>query len=186
MTRDVMQNAYFEWMYNIVDGREHERKLLMHLHEVPFIYTIPMDSNRAEDGIELRYRFGREQEYDDRIVASCLDDRDCSVLEVMIALSFRCEDTMYNPEEGDQTARWFWEMINSLGLQNMKGDMYNKYYVDAAIDIFLNREYDRNGNGGLFTICDRNTDMRPLELWYQMSKYLDEVLRREEDCNLNV
>ena len=32
-----------------------------------------MDGNRAEDGIDLRYRFGREQLYSDAMVASCLD-----------------------------------------------------------------------------------------------------------------
>ena len=39
------------------------RRLFYKLHDTEFAYTIPMDGNRAEDGIELRYRFGREQGY---------------------------------------------------------------------------------------------------------------------------
>lgn len=182
MTRDEieMQNDYFEWLCHIIAGEERDLRLLTHLDDIAFIYTIPMDSNRAEDGIELRYRFGRERGYDERLVASYLDDRDCSVLEMMIALAFRCEDVMYDPDVGDQTARWFWAMIDSLGLSNMSDKNYNPQYVDATLDIFLNREYSRNGEGGLFTVTSNNVDMRSLEIWYQMSKYLDEVLHEQE------
>lgn len=179
MTRDEieMQNDYFEWMCSLIASKEHDKRLLMHLHDVAFAYIIPMDSNRAEDGIELRYRFGRENGYDERIVAAYLDDRDCSVLEMMIAVALRCEDAMYDPDTGDQTARWFWDMIDSLGLTNMTGERYNKQYVDAAIDILLNREYRRNGEGGLFTVENCDVDMRSIEIWYQMSKYLNDILQ---------
>lgn len=39
-------------------------KLLRHLHNIDFQYMLPMDGNRAEDGIDLRYRFGYEKEYE--------------------------------------------------------------------------------------------------------------------------
>lgn len=179
MTRDEieMQNDYFEWMCSLIASKKHDQRLLIHLHDVAFAYIIPMDSNRAEDGMELRYRFGRENGYDERIVATYLDDRDCSVLEMMIALALRCEDTMYDPDIGDQTARWFWDMVDSLGLTNMTGERYNKQYVDATIDILLNREYRRNGEGGLFTVKNSDVDMRSIEIWYQMSKYLNDILQ---------
>ena len=179
MTRDEieMQNDDFEWMWSLIASKKHDQRLLMHLHDVAFAYIIPMDSNRAEDGMELRYRFGRENGYDERIVATYLDDRDCSVLEMMIALALRCEDTMYDPDIGDQTARWFWDMVDSLGLTNMTGERYNKQYVDATIDILLNREYRRNGEGGLFTVKNSDVDMRSIEIWYQMSKYLNDILQ---------
>lgn len=178
MTRDEieMQNEYFEWMCSLVAGKKRDQRLLMHLHDVAFVYIIPMDGNRAEDGIELRYRFGRENGYDERIVAAYLDDRDCSVLEMMIALAFRCEDVMYDPDAGDQTTRWFWTMIDSLGLSNMSDEHYNKQYVDATIDILLNRQYERNGEGGLFTVKNCDVDMRSIEIWYQMSRYLNDIL----------
>ena len=179
MTRDEieMKNDYFEWMCSLIASDKRDRRLLMNLHDVAFAYILPMDSNRAEDGIELRYRFGRENGYDERIVATYLDDRDCSVLEMMIALAIRCEDIMYDPDTGDKTARWFWVMIDSLGLTNMTGERYNKQYVDATIDILLNREYKRNGEGGLFTVENCDVDMRSIEIWYQMSKYLNTILQ---------
>lgn len=177
MTRDRLQDCYFVWMCQLVDGKNYERHLLMRLHEIDFTYTIPMDSNRAEDGIDLRYRFGRECGYDDAMIAAYLDDRPCTVLEMMIALALRCEEhIMDDPDVGDQTGRWFWIMIDSLGLNNMVGNRYNERYVDATIDIFLNREYKRNGEGGLFTIKHPNCDMRSIEIWYQMCRYLDDIL----------
>ena len=98
MDRDELNNLYFEWMYRLVCNNKTSsrnksyRKLLMHLHTKEFTYIIGMDSNRYEDGIELRYRFGRENSYHEAIIASCLDTRPCSVLEMLIALSIRCED----------------------------------------------------------------------------------------------
>ena len=93
MTRDELIDQYFDWMYQlVVDDRysnKSYRKLFARLYDTEFTYTIPMDGNRAEDGIDLRYRFGREQLYSDAMVASCLDDRPCSILEMMIALAIR-------------------------------------------------------------------------------------------------
>ena len=62
MTRDELIDQYFDWMYQlVVDDRysnKSYRKLFARLYDTEFTYTIPMDGNRAEDGIDLRYRFG--------------------------------------------------------------------------------------------------------------------------------
>ena len=96
MTDSELINAYFEWMYQLVcddfNKRLSFRKLLARLYDADFEYSLPMDENREADGIRLRYRFGQECSYDDRIIATCLDNRPCSILEMMIALSLRCDD----------------------------------------------------------------------------------------------
>ncbi len=78
MTKSELNDPYFEWMYRlVVDDRysnKSYRRLFYKLHDTEFAYTIPMDGNRAEDGIELRYRFGREQGYRDAVIANCLDN----------------------------------------------------------------------------------------------------------------
>jgi hypothetical protein len=176
MTREKIQSEYFDWMYNLVNGKPQFQLLLHRLNDIPFTYTIPMDGNRAEDGVELRYRFGYETGYDDRVIASYLDDRDCSVLEMMVALAVRCEEhIMDDPDFGDRTGRWFWDMVTSLGLINMTDRHFNIYYVDTVIDIFLDRQYSRNGEGGLFTVNDRGRDLRSVEIWYQMCWYLGDI-----------
>lgn len=184
MTRDELINEYFEWMYQLVCNdryykRLSYRKLLYFLHDTDFAYTIPMDGNRESDGIGLRYSFGRQCGHEDSLVAAHLDDRPCSVLEMMIALSIRCESQiMDDPAAGDRTGEWFWNMVVSLGLGKMSDDHFDRNAVTHIINKFLNRDYKRNGEGGLFTVEHCEQDMRTAEIWYQMCWYLDEYL----DC----
>lgn len=174
-------NEYFEWMYQLVCGDikgVSYRKLLCQLHAVTFRYSIAMDGNRAEDGVDLRYRFGYENDIEGSDIVSCLDDRKCSVLEMMVALSIRCEEhIMDNPDIGDRTGEWFMNMIENLGLKKMTDECFDERYVSRVLECFLNRKYKRNGEGGLFTVCHSGIDMRSVEIWYQAMWYFDEILK---------
>ena len=185
MTLDDLKEEYFEWMCSLVaDEVETPNstfsygKLLGYLHSVDFTYTHPMDGNRAEDGVRLRYLFADNQGYTDyRPIAAALDDRPCSVLEMMLALAIRCEQTiMADDDLGDRTGQWFWNMILSLGLNRMTDSNFDEEYVEEVVDRFLHREYDRDGRGGLYTVEHCPKDMRKLEIWYQMCMYLDEIV----------
>lgn len=181
MTERELSGLYFDWMYQLVVGNrcpKSYRELFSKLNDTEFIYLIPMDGNRAEDGIDLRYRFGRENGYDDAVVAALLDNVPCSVLEMMIALSIRCEEQiMEDPDIGDRTGKWFWEMISSLGLKSMDDDRYDEENADDILTRFLNREHAANGKGGLFTVTDPTVDMRDVEIWYQLWAYLREEIQ---------
>lgn len=180
MIRDELNLEYLDWMYQIVCNDEYaknltHRKLFSYLYDTEFTYTIPMDGNRAEDGIELRYQFGHECGYHGSIIASCIDNRPCSVLEMMIALALRCEThIMDDPDCGNRVGQWFWSMIVNLGLGGMTDERFDESYVDDRVYIFLNRKYDRNGRGGLFTVEDPPNDMRRTDIWYQMCWYLND------------
>lgn len=178
MTKHELNDLYFDWMYRLVCKKARSyRKLFRQLHDIDFEYLIPMDGNRAEDGVELRYRFGNEHAFDDHAIASYLDDRPCSVLEMLIALAIRCEEhIMDDPEIGDRTDIWFWDMVRNLGLDIMSDSRYDSEYVDVAVDRFMNRDYGRNGIGGLFTVNDNRHDMRSMEIWYQMCAYLEDIV----------
>lgn len=180
MTQDELVNRYFEWMYQLVTDDRYSnksyRKLFAALYDTEFTFDIPMDGNRAEDGIELRYRFGYEQSLESTMIASFLDDRPCSILEMMIALSIRCEEhIMDDPDVGNRTGQWFWNMIVNLGLGSMDNSKFDKLYVEETLERFLTRRYERTGEGGLFTVKHPRRDMRTVEIWYQMSWYLSEV-----------
>ena len=176
-----LADQYREWLFNqVLDSRHHKyRKLVEILHETDFTYTLPMDGNRFEDGIDLRYRFCWEKGIKDAAVAQSIDDRPCSVLEMMVALSKKCEEQiMYDFEIGDRTGRWFWEMIDSLGLADMDDRHINRAVVHYIIDRFLARQYAPNGNGGLFTFDD-GVDVRNEEIWCQMMWHLDNYIKGE-------
>ena len=181
MIEHEINEDYFEWLYEGMCGNRYSknisyRKLLEHLHNTNFRYTISNDKNRASDGIDLRYSFALSQ--------GCEDERElitdylkgpCSVFEMMVALAQRCESVMDDPRIGDRTGQWFWGMINNLGLGGMNDNRYDEQYVDDVINTFLDREYKSNGKGGLFTIRNCEYDLREVEIWYQLCWYLDTI-----------
>lgn len=57
----------------------------------------------------------------------------------------------------------------------MDNDNYDGDYVDFVITRFLNREYETNGKGGLFTV-DKQRDMRKVEIWCQLMWYLESIM----------
>lgn len=150
-------------------------KLFCLLHNTEFIYILDIDSNRADDGTDLRYRFAYEFGLDGDEVKRYLDDRPCSVLEMMVALACRCEEhIMDNPEDGNRTGKWFFEMIRSLGLYGMDDRYFDEDAVSDILRRFMRREYEENGLGGLFALRHSSRDMRDIEIWYQMMSYLEE------------
>lgn len=183
---EYVRSEYSRWMYELVCNENYTnlsyRKLFAHLDSIDFRYTHPLDASRCEDGINLRYRFGREADIEDGRIAYILDDRPCSVLEMMIALAIRCEESiMIDSRYGDRTGQWFWEMLVNLELGNMNDRNYDSLYVDERLDIFMDRAYDKNGDGGcLFRIENPNRDMRSADIWYQMNWYLSEYFKEEE------
>lgn len=178
MRQNDVVNDYFAWLYDIAcENRFSEqvsyKKLLVQLHNTPFTYRILMDENRIGDGLELRDRFADLRcirDIDERL------DAPCSVLEVMLGLAIRCEQTiMDDPKHGDRTATWFWNMVGSLGLGGMRDDMYDRLFVRDTLKHFLQGNYQPNGKGGLFTIKNCDVDLRDVEIWTQMLWYLETV-----------
>lgn len=179
MFRDQIINDYFEWLWNFTKCRGHSqnRKIITLLHNIEFRYSIAMDANREEDGMDLRYRFitevGIPKNYQE--VYGYLDGP-CSVLEMMIALAIRCEESiMDDPDIGDRTSEWFWLMMKNLGLDYMSDRKFDRDVAEEKISIFLDRRYKRNGEGGLFVVNGRR-DLRKVEIWYQMCWYLDTIM----------
>ena len=178
-TSDIINNEYFNWLYHKACGGRYPdtisyRKLLLQLHSIPFRWVIARDENRAEDGIYLRRRFAYD--YTDIEDADEYLTEPCSVLEMMLALAIRCEETiMDDPEMGDRTTQWFWGMIATLGLGSMSDDRFDRLYVVDVINRFLNREYEPNGKGGLFKVRNCDYDLRDIEIWIQLLWYLDSI-----------
>ena len=178
MIFDRLNDEYFNWLYRLVCGEQSTsyKKLLKFLHNKDFNYSIPLDENRYLDGIEMRYYFGDAFNYSQSMVSSILDNKPCSMLEMMVALSDRCErDIMQTSEKGYCPDRWFFAMINSLGLADMDDDHFVEYRASNIIDIFLNRDYESNGKGGLFTLRRPKRDLRNVEIWCQLMWYLNEL-----------
>lgn len=177
----MIRDKYFEWLYDsMCEGRFNKgisyRSLFSLLHDTEFTWTILRDENRAEDGIDLRYRFACDSGYDSPYSISTCIDGPCSVLEMMVALAIRCEERlMCDQDVGDRTRQWFWGMITTLGLGAMHDDNYDERVAVRIIDRFLNREYSADGKGGLFRVKNYDHDLRDIEIWYQLNEFMKQI-----------
>ena len=179
MTEEKLKQSYFKWMMRKVHHENYTNRtaLLRKLNSIDFYYILDRDGNRAEDGVDLRYRFGYETSTPEVEIAACLDNKPCSVLEMMVALALRCEEhIMSDPDKGDRTAQWFWSMVESLGLGEVTDETWeqDEDYIEFVINRFMSRDYEATGEGGLFTLNNYRQDLRGVEIWYQACWYMNE------------
>lgn len=178
MNRMEMREDYFKWICNRVASRTmgiSYKKLLRYLFDTDFNYIMDRDENRALDGIELRYTYGYYHDVPNDIIDDFLDDRKCSMLEMLVALCCRVEDNiMADSDFGDRTGKWFWGMIKNLGLFGMTDSKFNIQHVSKVIDRFIHREYSSDGVGGLVYIPNCDQDLRTVEIWNQIMWYLSD------------
>lgn len=171
---------YYDWLHKIVCGEWEPRnlsfhRLLMYLHNRTYIPACEMDQCRAEDGVNLRYRFASECDIPYDKIDAEFHGVPCSMLEMMVALAVRIEEhIMDDSSAGNRVGQWFWNMVVSLGLAAMDDGRFHEDRADYILDRFECRDYEYNGAGGLFTVNRPTEDMRRLDIWYQLMHYLQE------------
>ena len=184
----MIQEEYFQWIVSGINNPEYidvpiYSKLLSLLHSVKFEPILPMDSNRAANGMMLRYHFkcatGCYSEAEMLGVTNIPDG--CTMLELMLSLCVNIEDTMSNSDYGNRTALWFVYMLRSMGLENCTDDQIDYNYALSVINRVNYRAYEPDGRGGLFTIPNSSTDLRQEELWFQANRFMEFYLQNIEN-----
>ena len=171
---EPLDEQYLKWLYQQVASVRLKNpartywSLIKCLFTKEFIWLIPNDDNRMEDGRDLRYEFLEQ-------TGVVIDPEwlgiGCSMLEMLISLGRRLA---FESEE-DDAPTWFWLLVTNMGLGDYSDLRFKPYeieYVNNCIDEVIWRTYDSNGHGGLFPLNDPHDDQRQVELWYQMSQYL--------------
>ena len=182
MTDSELRHLYFEWITQLVCddlylGGRSFNTLLEYLFERDFSAVLIMDDNRRKDGLDLRYRFSYENSYENSLVQVALQNKPCSVLEMMVALAQRVEeDIMYDPDYGNRTPLWFWVMVENLGLSCMDDEHFDELEFEKIIISFINRDYEPDGTGGLFILPGCPRDLRKVEIWSQACWFFDTIL----------
>lgn len=176
MSDGLIIRRYQEWLYDFIQLNDYVNKygqLLLYLSGQKFTWSVHHDDNRAKDGNALRKEFSSFYKLPDDFWIGKIPE-ECSLLEMMIALSMRCDDVIFTPENGDRYNLWFWEMIKNIGLDEMDKFNFDKAYCDEVVDRLLKRRYLRDGRGGFFRTRNPKIDMRKAEIWYQMNVWLEE------------
>ena len=172
-----LDELYLQWLYSQVAVPDEDRKelsywkLLKQLFTTEFLWLIPNDDNRLEDGKALRREFLAQQAIDPRDVDPHWLELGCSVLELMVGLSRRLEF-----EAGGKPHYWFWVMMENIGLRKYHDDVrrYPQGRIDDILHTVIFRQYNSSGLGGFFPLQVPFQDQRNVELWYQLSAYVVE------------
>jgi hypothetical protein len=176
---EPLENLYFNWLcakvikirYNRTSSTTYWR-LFRTLHNTEYIWLVSMDDNRLADGKHLRREFIRETGIDDDL--EWREITPCSLFEMLIAFSIRCEfqasDLIGNAQH------WFWKFIYNLGLTeaNDASDITEEQ-IGEVLHRFIWRTYDYSGKGGIFPLDDPRQDQRKVEVFYQLFDYLTDL-----------
>lgn len=166
-----LDELYLSWLYECVANPEITNpsrtfwNLMQHLYTKEYVWLIPNDDNRVEDGRFLRDEFIEDLVLDD--IDPDWMDLGCSMLEMMIALSRRLSF-----QGGGEPRDWFWHLIDNLGLRIVDSQRFPKSKVEEVLDRQIWRTYKSNGAGGLFPLQHPRHDQRDVELWVQLNEYL--------------
>lgn len=174
------RNAYRNWLEERMRARRYSI-LFDVMHDTPFEWNekeLPRDGDRAMDGKFLRVRFS--EEYGKELLEEEMDDP-CSFLEFLVALSYSIDDEiMYDAENPEQAADWFWEIMSNMKLDKYDNDTMSRdgilafYAVGEILDMVMKRRYDYNGYPGMFPLSKPEADQRHVEIWYQANAYFIE------------
>lgn len=172
MTPELPDDAYLRWLYQQVarvslrNPSKTYWSLFKQLYKTEFVWFVPNDDNRVEDGRDLRVEFLEQTGFPD--VPPEWLELGCSMFEMLIALSRRLSF-----EADGEPRAWFWHMLRNIELHDITDDkVYSDENVSKILDGVIWRTYDRDGNGGLFPLRHPTQDQTKVELWYQLSAYL--------------
>lgn len=181
MMKHSIYKKDFNWLYSDFDEiNEAQEVLIDELNKIQFVYkpSIVRDSDRIADGRDLRDKFLMEHRYPGNFRAKYLDYMPISVLEVFVALSYRCDtDIQGDPDYPGLTAPlWFWSMIKNLDIfgSGVTDEASLRRSIDYKIDQFMDRKYSYYGDGGPFPVDQIHKDLRKVDLWMQMNWWLTE------------
>lgn len=168
----ALDEEYLAWLYHQVanPSLKNPRKtfwsLFQQLYDIEFVWTVPNDDNRVEDGRQLRCEFLEDADIPggDGWAA----DPGCSFFEMLVALSRRLSE-----EDVGEPAEWFWHLMGNIELSECNdASRYDTERVEAIVLRVIRRTYDYDGRGGLFPLRDPHENQLDVELWYQMQAYI--------------
>lgn len=174
-----LDELYLTWLYEQVGSVKLKNKvrtywsLLRRLYTTEFVWLIPNDDNRVEDGRDLRYDFLREHGIDVQDVDPLWLSEGCSMLELLIVLS---RELSFQAE--GEPRDWFWHLIDNLDI-HINDRSYNsarEQHIDDVLNRVVYRQYSPDGHGGLFPLRRPESDQRRVELWFQLCAYILEMI----------
>ena len=168
---------YYIWLLDAVATKvEQDRFSLTFetLYSVPFVSYDEFDDNLKENARGLRDDFYDRSKTAQKLIDIYGEiDKETTILEIMVYLAIKIEDTiMSNSDYGDRTSLWFWYMMDSLDIIRYDNSHFDEPNLIQRLDNFIERRYEKNGFGGLFTVEKRGFDARKTNIWQQAMEFV--------------
>lgn len=162
----TLDQDYYNWLISniLLPPNKTFNTLFDIMHSREFVWLVPNDDNRLQDGIELRSEFLKGTNKKLELLGA-------TVLEVLIALSRRVSFIA-----GHSPDRWAWKLIKNLGLDQAFDPLTEEdtLRIDDILETLIYRTYRKDGRGGFFPLRHAEEDQTQVEIWYQMNKYVIE------------
>lgn len=161
---------YYIWLLEIVDvdPEDHLNRLCWALFNTEFQWDIPMDKNRAADGLDLR----KQYEWSHK-VKNLLPEW-CSALEMMVALCDRIETEIMSCDTfGDRTGLWFRIILHFLHQEIDSCDTFLSF-CDSFKMKSITKCFEKGSDFRLFLSKKWPKNGQKVEIWYQMHAFLVE------------
>jgi len=169
MTLTQIDYDYYQWLIAQIKtpSTRSFNDLFDRLHNTEFVWIVPNDDNRVQDGLDLRYHFAGDKR-------KKMSLEGVTLLEILVSLSIRVAFTA-----GGDAKDWAWTLLKNVKLSKasdpLVGNKANK--VEDIIYALIWRTYERNGQGGFFPMKYSLKDQTKAEIWDQMNEYVNEMYR---------
>ena len=167
-------DSYFDWLCELINLRYDQYEILMReLYSIDYVWVRPLDSDRAEDGLILRNTYHNSNGF-----SGSLENKPCSVLEVLITLAQSMNFILDDDDKGDRTRIWFWEMIHNLGLSKFTNNYIERSSyaslnnIQRICNVWMLRQFQYDGRGSPFPLRYPYDDQRSLDMVRQLNAYV--------------
>lgn len=163
---------YYHWLtqrIHVPNGKTYF-DLFEIMHNTEFVWMVPNDDNRVQDGLDLRYHFLEMTHHRGNL--DKLGGATC--LEVLVALSRR---VAFMATGNKHSHQWAWTLLKNLGLHKFS-DPLTPEKINRVNNILHNliwRQYREDGTGGFFPLQNPDIDQTKIEIWHQLSAYVTEM-----------
>lgn len=170
--RDIRQRLWYEYLRYLLKGINFNKKewydVLKDLHSINFYWDdrVPMDENRALDGVYERKYFFKDMGVRGEFLFPC------SVVEMLVALSKRISDEYVYAKGGDEDETWiiFLFFVKNLGINPDT----SKETLTRNVKFWLKRDYMDDGIGSILPLSHRVKGYHLMEIWSQINIFLNE------------
>ena len=166
----TVDHKYYIWLVKqvAIPNEKNYLGLFERMHNTEFVWTVPHDDNRVQDGLDLRGEFLEIRGGGELSLGGVTQ------LEVLIALSRRVG---FIANGGHHSRIWAWTLLKNLGLHKFSDPLTPEKLsrIDNILYDLMWRNYHANGHGGFFPLQNPDVDQTKVEIWHQVNAYVSEM-----------